>query len=99
MKKDSTTFLTSTGPETGPVKAEYSCCEWRQQRWELCVWSQLAYLQGEDTSSPVGSVENGVEREVPAKWAPHLAPRAIPFKHNLAPEVKGKPKHLHSAGP
>ncbi len=36
---------------------------------------QLAYLHGEDNSSLVDFVENGVECEVLAKWAPHLAPK------------------------
>lgn len=40
----------------------------------VCDWSQLAYLLGEDTSSLVGFVENGIECGVLAKWAPHLAP-------------------------
>ncbi len=59
---------------------------------------QLAYLHGEDNSSLVDFVENGVECEVLAKWAPHLAPKPTPFKQSLVPEVEGKPQHLYSTG-
>lgn len=57
---------------------------------ELWDWSQLAYLHGEDTSSLVSFVENGVECEVLAKRAPHLAPKATLFKHRLVPGVEAE---------
>lgn len=95
-KKDSTIILFHIFIRA--VNAEYSSCVWRERRGERRDWSQLAYLHGEDTSSRVSFVENGVECERLAKWAPHLAPRAL-FKHRLVPGVETEPKHLHSAGP